>query len=49
MALGGEVHHHVRMLLLKQLVNGLPVADIRLHKAEMGLSITGARVDRFPA
>ena len=37
MALGGEVHHHVGVLLLKQLVNGLPVADIRLHEAEVGV------------
>ena len=36
-ALGGEVHHHVGMLLLKQIVDGLAVTDIRLHETEVGL------------
>ena len=36
MALGGEIHHHVRMLLLEQVIDGLAVADVRLHEAEVG-------------
>ena len=35
--LRGEIHHNVRMLLLKQLIHCLPVADVCLHKAEVRL------------
>ena len=37
MTFGGEVHHHVGMLLLKQVVDGLAVTDVRLHETEVGL------------
>ena len=37
MTFGGEVHHHVGMLLLKKPVHALPVADVQLHKAEVGV------------
>ena len=37
MTFGGKVHHHVGMLLLKQVVDGLAVTDVRLHEAEVGL------------
>ena len=36
MTFGGEVHHHVGMLLLKKPIHPLPVADVQLHKAEVG-------------
>ena len=35
MALCRKVHHDVRMLFLKELVNGLAVADVRLAEAEI--------------
>ena len=34
MALRRKVYHNIRMLFLKELIDGLPVADIRLAKAE---------------
>ena len=37
MTFGGKVHHHVGMLLLKQVVDGLAVTDVRLHETEVGL------------
>ena len=37
MALGGEIHHHVRVFFLKELVHALPVADVQLHEAEVGV------------
>ena len=37
MALCGEVHYDIGMLLLKQRINRLAIADIRLHKAEIGI------------
>ena len=35
MALGGEIHHDIRMLLLEQAVHARSVADIRLDKPEL--------------
>ena len=37
MALCGEVHHHVRMLFLKQVIDGPTVTDVRFHEAEVGV------------
>ena len=37
MALGGEVHHHVGVFLLKQVIDSLAVTDVRLHETEVGL------------
>ena len=37
MAFRGEVHHHVGMFFLKQLINAFSVADIQLHEAEVGV------------
>ena len=47
MALRREVDHDVRMLLLEQLIHRLPVADVRLHKAEIRVvhdALQGAQV-----
>ena len=33
-AFGGKVHYNIRMLLLKQIIHGYPVADILFYKAE---------------
>ena len=41
MALRREVHNDIGVLLLKKRVHGLPVADIRLHKAEAGIIHNG--------
>ena len=35
MGFGREVDHHVGMFFLKKSVQGLPVADVRLYKAEI--------------
>ena len=35
MALRGEVYHHIRVFLLKETVNGLPVCDVFLYEAEV--------------
>ena len=35
MALGREVHHHIRVLLLEQFVHGLAIRDACLHKTEI--------------
>ena len=37
MTLRGEVDHNIGFLLLKELVHRLPIADIRPHKAEVGV------------
>ena len=37
MALGGKIHHHIGLFFLKQAIHALPVADIQLHKAEVGV------------
>ena len=34
-ALGSEVHHDIRVLLLKELVNGFAVADVDLTETEV--------------
>ena len=37
MALGGEVHHDVGVLLGEELVHALAVADVNLDEAEVGV------------
>lgn len=32
-----KVHHNIRMLLFKEAIYGIPIADIHLHKAEIRL------------
>ena len=41
MALGGEIYHHMGLFFLKKLVNTVPVADIQLHEAEIGVCHRG--------
>ena len=38
MAFRGEIHHHVGMLFLKQLIHALTVADIQLYEPEIGVT-----------
>ena len=50
MALCCEVYHHIRMLLLEELVNCFSVAVmLSCTKRKFGLSMTGASVERLPA
>ena len=43
MAFRGEVHDDVGMLLLKKLIDGGPVTDVRLYKAEVGMIHNGGQ------
>ena len=37
MGFSSKIHHHIRMLLFKEAIHRLPVADIHLHEAEVRL------------